>query len=208
MAEGVRADSTGGTAGRETAGRGMVTEELFEAVRKGDLEKVQAEVSARPELANCRNESGASLVLFAIYNGRPDIARFLRKAGAEIGIFEAAALGDLARIDELVAADGTALNSFSPDGFQPLGLACFFKHEMTAQYLIEKGADPSSPSRNDQKVTALHSAAASGSRGLVELLLQSGADTSAKTEKGETPADIARARGFAQIAELLEKRPG
>jgi ankyrin repeat protein len=216
-------------------------QELFEAVGRGDLAAAQALVAARPELVNSRNEQGTSLVLFAIYNGRPEVARLLRKAGADIGIFEAAALGDLARIDELVAENGGALSAFSPDGFQPLGLACFFKHEMTARYLIEKGADPNTPSRNDQKVTALHSAvasneagitkalleagartdvrqqggysplhgaAASGNRELVEILLQFGADRNAKTDKEETAADIARSRGFAAVAELLDKGPG
>lgn len=198
MAEGVRGDSAGGQAGGQA-----VTQELFEAVGKGDLEAAQAVVSARPELLNCRNERGTSLVLFAIYNGRPDIARFLRKAGSDIGIFEAAALGDLARIDELVTQDSAALNSFSPDGFQALGLACFFKHEMTARYLIEKGADPNSPSRNDQRVTPLHSAVASNEPGIAKALLDAGARTDVRQQGGYTPLHGAAANGNHELVEML-----
>lgn len=43
-------------------------------------------------------------------------------------------------------------------------------------------------------------------REVAELLLEFGADPARRNEHGETPADKMRARGFADLADLLEGR--
>jgi ankyrin repeat protein len=55
------------------------------------------------------------------------------------------------------------------------------------------------------EATPLHSAAALGSREMVEKLLAAGADRKRKTKDGKTAADLARQYGHAELADELEK---
>jgi hypothetical protein len=55
--------------------------------------------------------------------------------------------------------------------------------------------------------TPLHWAAWSGHAAIVSLLISSGADTSAKNRKGETPLNVAERAGRAEVIRLL-RQPG
>jgi len=52
-------------------------------------------------------------------------------------------------------------------------------------------------------VTALHSAAQNGNVDLLIMLLEHGADVNIRMEGGKLPADLAREKGFVEIAEAL-----
>jgi ankyrin repeat protein len=69
--------------------------------------------------------------------------------------------------------------------------------------------DPALVSRRDVVGgrTPLHWAAAGGRGSIAELLLARGADPDARDKRGESPADLARASGFDDLAERL-KGPG
>src|SRR5579871_2250823 len=106
--------------------------------------------------------SAPSPILEALYHGRRDEAERL---AAELGpaaltIHEAAALGAVPRIETLLAEDPAAVNAWASDGFQPLGLACFFGQRDAASLLLAHGGDLNTPSRNAQQVMALHAALA------------------------------------------------
>jgi ankyrin repeat protein len=50
----------------------------------------------------------------------------------------------------------------------------------------------------------LHQAAVAGHEELVRLLLNAGADKTARCDRGKTPADYARERGHDAVAALLD----
>lgn len=176
--------------------------ELFSAIRGGDLSQVATLLDANPALLSTRDDKGVSPILTAAYHGKPDIARLFVDRGARLDIFEAAALGDLARVREL-AEDA---NATSPDGFQPLGLACFFGQDAVAEFLIvEAGADVHVASKNQMRVQPLHAAAARRSARLVGLLLGKGADPNARQHLGYTALHAAAQHGDEATAELLLK---
>ena len=160
--------------------------ELFKAIAENNLASFRELLASYPSLADARSGHGVSAILFAIYHGRPECARELVKAGAPVGIHEAAALGDLALVRKMVEADPGIVNAYSDDGFQPLGLASYFGNPEVASYLLENGADPDSPSRNAQRVAPIHSAAASGISQLVSELIVKGADVNARQQGGYT----------------------
>lgn len=176
---------------------------MVEAIRAGDLEAVRGLLEAEPRLASERPEGAPSFPLLATYYRQPAIANLLVDRGAPVGIFEAAAMGRTEDAKTLVASDPNLVDEYNVDGFQPLGLACFFGHPDTARLLVERGATVNSPSRNSQRVMPIHSAVAAGDVESVSLLIAAGADVNAAQEGGFTPVHQAAQAGQVEILRLL-----
>ena len=56
---------------------------LTEAAKEGDLDRVATILDANEDLANQRDESGASLLHYATLNGHREIARLLIERGED-----------------------------------------------------------------------------------------------------------------------------
>jgi uncharacterized protein len=178
-------------------------EHLTEAIKAGDANNVSEILDREPGMTNLLTASGASPLLLAIYYGHQKIARLIVDRGHPLSIHEAAAYGDLGRVRELVEADPELVHRFSPDGYQPLGLSCFFLNNEIAEYLLGKGADVNIASQNNQRVTPLHAAAASQSVTIVRMLLQHGADPNSRQNGGFTPLHSAAQNGQIEMIQLL-----
>ncbi|HEU4963043.1 MAG TPA: ankyrin repeat domain-containing protein [Bacilli bacterium] len=179
------------------------TQEFLQAVGKGEVETVRRMLEASPELLQLRVKTGQSPVLTAIYHGQQQALQVLLDAGVELDVFEAAAVGDAARVRELVGAESALVEAFGNDGFTALGLAAFLGHEEIVEYLLEQGAPVNEASRNPFQVMPLHSAVARGSVRIAEMLLQAGAQVNAKQESGFTPMHEAALQGNVEMANLL-----
>jgi ankyrin repeat protein len=138
----------------------------------------------------------------ALYRGDDDKARELAKEG-ELDVFEAAALGDAARLRELLGADSKLAHARSDDDFTALHYAAFFDGPETALLLVDHGADVNAFADNELGVHPLNSAAAAGRLEVAAILLEHGADPNATTRGGFTPLDAARENGDEKLAELL-----
>jgi len=180
----------------------MSIAEFFEAVKKGHQEEVNRLLRGTPNLIH-EKENGLSPILIAVYHGHSEIAELLAEKTVTLTIFEAAATGKRAQIARLLARDPELVNAYSEDGFQPLGLACFFGHQETAEYLIKAGARVNSPSKNKMKVTPLHSATAGGHTAIVKLLLKHGADPNAREDGDFTPLHAAAQNGDVESIRAL-----
>lgn len=180
--------------------------QFFEAVKKGDRATVDQMLEADPSLASAKDASGTSAVLLAHYYGKPEVAAALLSRAPALDVFEAATAGDAKRVSALVDADPSLANAVAGDGYSPLGLASFFKRREVVRALLERGAKPSVPSR-DQGFTPLHSAVATDTGAadheIVRLLLEAGADPNAMSGEGGTPLHSAAYTGDLESAELL-----
>lgn len=156
-----------------------------------------------PGLANATSLDGMSAVLAAMYHEHPGIAQLLVTAGAHLNIFEAAALGRLDAVRNILEETPPLVDAIAPDGFQPLGLACFFGHADVAAYLLEQGASVDSASHNPMKVMPLHSAVAARSLDITRLLLEHGAPVNACQADNYTPLHAAAQNGDFEIVKLL-----
>ena len=152
-------------------------------------------------------------LLEALYRGDDARVSELLRGKPELNVFEAAAFGRTVRLRELLDEDASLANAFGDDGFQPLGLACFFGHVEAARLLLGRGADPNSLARNEHlQVGPLHSASASENKGeevryeLCELLLDRGADPNLRQGGGFTALDSARQNGEERLERLLRER--
>jgi ankyrin repeat protein len=156
-------------------------------------------------LASPPMPAAVSPIMDALYHGRADEAqRLVDEAGpASLTIHEAAAMGVVPRIEQLLAENADAVNAWAPDGFQPLQLAAFFGRREAAELLLARGGDVQTAAQNSFKVTALHAALAGSAPELARALIAAGADVNAVQQDGVTPLHEAAATGQIDLVRLL-----
>jgi ankyrin repeat protein len=179
-----------------------MTLEFFDAIRAGDRDMVEHFLLLNPGLINAR-ERGLSPVLAAAYQLEPHLADFLADKKVTLDIFEAASLGRLTHLVRLLARQPELVRAFADDGFQPLGLACFFGHLEAAQYLVRAGAPVNVPTNNERHVTPLQLSVAGGHAPVVKMLLKNGAQPNVRARGGWTPLHSAAAVGDVESIQLL-----
>jgi uncharacterized protein len=168
-------------------------QQIDAAFHAGDLEALRAAVDDPAAVPNGRmHDAIGSCLVYAIYHSPLAFIRTLLEAGA----------------DPRAPAD---------DGFPPLIAALICSRlvpgatsrtdvDEIVRLLLASGADPNQRGINDY--TALHMAVAERNALAVQLLLEGGADPEVRTriDDCETPLEMARAAGLADIAALLERK--
>ncbi|HET6551000.1 MAG TPA: ankyrin repeat domain-containing protein [Solirubrobacter sp.] len=160
-------------------------------------ENLAERLAREPELADARDEHGVSALLLSLYHRRPDARDALLAAGAEVGVLEAAALGDVERLE------GADLNIRGGDGFTPLHLAAFFGGPAAVTAILEAGADPDADADNTFGVHPLHSACAVGALESARALLAAGANPNVHQKGGYTPLHTAAHNNDVALVKLL-----
>ena len=179
-----------------------MTKEFFDTIRQGDRDEVERRLKLDPGLLRLK-EDGLSPILVAAYHHHPELASYLADKTITLTIFEAAATGKINHVLRLLAREPELVNAYAEDGFQALGLACFFGHYDTAEYLAKAGAPLNSPSHNGLKAAPIHSAAAAEHVRIVKMLLELGADANVRKQAGYTALHAAAQNGDVETIRLL-----
>jgi ankyrin repeat protein len=142
--------------------------------------------------------------LFDAYRAQ-DTARINELVAADpaLAIFAAAMLGDVNRLEALLAANRALAHAVSTDGWTPLHLAAFFGKLDAARLLLNKGASPKTRSSNAMNNLPIHAAAAGRHTALVKLLLEHGTPANARQHGGWTALHAAAQHGDVEMARLL-----
>jgi ankyrin repeat protein len=180
-----------------------MAQELFDAIRENDKDKVARLIAANPALAHARNEAGISALMQARYGFRPEIVELLQRAVGELDVFEAATLGDVPRLHALLANDPGLAKSFSSDGFTALQLAAFFGQPASVEALLQYAPDVNAVSHNPMKVAVINAAAASRNLEIVKLVLAAGANPNAQQQAGYAALHEAAANNNVELAKAL-----
>jgi hypothetical protein len=125
-------------------------------------------------------------------------------ARQDVGLLDSAKLGDLAHARTLVA-NGAPVDARDWRGYTALMWASAAGHLEIVRFLLERGAQVDS--RATDGTTALILASGNGAIDLVKLLLSRGANPAA-ARQGTTARQLAVARGYPEVARLLEGAEG
>ena len=187
--------------------RGRPAAAFFEIVRRGDKQAVDEALDADEGLLRARDDAGLSPVLAAAYAGHSRLAKDLAERLAEVpdglSIFDAAAVGNVAAVRQLLAGERASIDEGGSDGFTPLHLAAYFDRLEVARLLLERGADRNAVALNEMRVTPLHSAVSARHRDMVGLLLAHGASPNAVQHGGWTPLHAAARAGDEAVVDML-----
>lgn len=157
-------------------GGSVYGQDIFDAVRKGDLTKIDELVKLNPDTVNARNSSGFTPLIIAAYRNQVEAVKFLLDHKADV-------------------------NASSPEGPVILGV-CYKGDRDLAALLIAKGADVNA--QNSNGTTALIYATLANTPELVELLLKHGAKKELAEKSGRTALSIAQANNSQAIVALLQ----
>lgn len=149
------------------------------------------------------DEHGISFALHALYHGHRTLAEAISARCSIVDPFTAAALNRGSDLDWHLQHTPLCVHQFSSDGFQMLGLACFFGAVASAQRCLDAGADVNQASHNDFNVAPIHSATAANDETLVRLLLTAGADVNARQSGDFVALHNAAQHGNRAICALL-----
>jgi hypothetical protein len=184
-----------------------VSKSFLDLVKRGDTQEIADWVKDDPQIAESRDAQGVSALLWAVYSGQTVIRDFLR-SGLELDLAEAAAVGDVARLRELLGSDRPMAreqaNSRSADGWPLLHLAAAFADRETVLTLLDAGADVDQISETPMRNRALHaSLALAKDAEVARLLIERGADVNAAQTAGYCPLHQAAVAGREDLVRLL-----
>lgn len=172
-------------------------------IENDQLDEIIALLSQKPQLAVQVTSHQISPILLACFYKKQQIANTITEFIPELNIFDACAVGKFDSVTLLVFKDPQLVNSFSADGFTPLGLACYFAHEEIARFLVLKGAEVNIASKNGYNVFPIHSAVAANNFSITKMLLDAGAYPNVCQKLGAAPLHTAAQLGNIELIILL-----
>ncbi len=180
-------------------------ETLTAFIQKRDLKGLQQYLKQDPQILYRVNEQSLSPLMIAAYHRFDEAVNYIASQMTNMTLYEAVVYGDKTETQRQLLNDPGIKDRYAPDGFTPLGLACFFGKKDIVELLLEMQADVNKSSNNDFHVAPLHSAVAGNYAEITALLLAHGADPDLPQQKGIRPVHAAALHGMADILGLLKK---
>ena len=188
-------------------------DEIHDAVRGGDLEKVKTLLQSHGDWLNSPDQNQKTPLHLALESGHADIAKYLIEQGADINLKDkdkasplhnAAYLGSLEIVDVLLKQGATSLNEGNFRGQTPLHFACERGHPDVATRLLDAGADIEA--RDMVGRTPLMTTGISKNLEIAKGLIKRGADINAVAKRGPatyTTLSVMAMYGFKDLVDLL-----
>lgn len=184
-------------------------DDLHEAARSGDIERLASLLEQDSALVDARNEERHTPLHSAAMAGQIDAVMFLLEHGADPDARNTADQSPLlyaaymnhADIVSALIESGAPFDYRDTRNLSPLLFAARQGSAEVVRLLVEKGAAFDEPGFRGR--TPLHLAAMNGHANIVEFLADTGADPGKIDDDGLTPLGLALARGHAGAAETM-----
>ena len=185
-----------------------VNARLLASARSGDQAGIDRAL-AQGASPNARNRLGETVLVIALKDNRPTLARQMIDAGADVN---QAAVNGVTPLMAAAHAGQTEISSLLMKGADVNAVDRLQKNAMTyaagqgqtdiVVLLLQAGVDVNAVYAHD--LTALMWAAGYGKTDTVKALLAAGAKPTLKDDRGKTALDIAREGKFDETVKLLE----
>jgi ankyrin repeat protein len=184
-------------------------QEIFDAIKGGDLAKVRSVLEAHPEALNSANSYGQTPLIAALQEKKADIAEYLIAGGADVNAKDSANAaplsyaiwGGLTPIAKMLIDRNADINAPAMWNMRPLAFALEFGRNDVADMLLDKGA--TIPVKPGQESYALFfSACSHGFARLAIAMLEKGFTIGENQHTRDLP-QLAAAGGSAAIVEKL-----
>lgn len=188
----------------------LLAEDIFEPVKKGELEKLKAILEQNPGQLNVRGENDRTPLMQAALFHQIAVFRFLLEKGADFSLTNkegfgplhfAAFSGEMGMVELLIAKGAPVNANTNVIKATPLDLAVSGGRKDIVEFLIAKGA--SLDLKDIKGYTPLLKAVSAGQPGIARLLLAKGASINEKDQMGSTPLILAALTGQKDLLELL-----
>ena len=153
----------------------LLAQDVFDAARNGNIERMQALIKLKPDTINTKNQNGFTPLILACYYRQKNIV-------------------------ELLINQGANLETDSPEG--PALLAAVYRGDVEiANLILSQKANLNVT--NSEGTTALMFAVMAGNLEMVKLLLNNGADKNKLSKHGHTALTLAKKYDFKEIEIIL-----
>jgi uncharacterized protein len=154
--------------------------DLFTACVAGHTAEVLNRIQAHPSLLESHSSDGWTPLHLAAFFGHKELAEALLKEGAQV--------------------DSRSTNTMQNT---PLHAATAGRQVELMKLLLEHEANPDATQEGGW--TALHAAAQTGDRSMIEVLLANSASINVRAANNQAPLDLALLKGHHEVAALLEQ---
>src|SRR5258705_2489828 len=179
------------------------TKALFAHAERDDASALLGALADTPSYM-VRNETGETIFLHCLYRGRVKCVEALQSRG-DLTLHEAAAAGDVDRINVLLEDAPWTIQSLAADGWTALHLAAYIGRDAAVIRLLELGADAAQWARAFETNLAVHAACAGcrlGKTALAKLVAATG-DPDITPKHGFTPLMEASANRYVDTVSAL-----
>jgi ankyrin repeat protein len=205
-AAGILANSEAGEPKPNSSKPGSLDSEKFrQAVITGDVPTVASMLDRDPALRYSRDAAGVSVYTIACLKGQPKIAEEIASRSLVLDVFEAAVSGDSKRANEIAKDDPGLAHHRLPDGRTPLHLAAEAGKPALVTFFAMKGADLSAGPESPLLAAVDYPDHAIASE-MATFLLINASDPNAQRRDGKAALELATARGYDDLVQMLIHR--
>ena len=172
--------------------------EQFVIAGHGNFAKVKELLEANPALLHTHwDKTNEMAIEAAAHVGNQEIAKYLLSKGASLDICTAAMMGMSDKVNLFLKENSKLANAKGAHGIPVLFFAALSGDTKIAELLVSHGS-------REGFDGALQGAVRLGHTAMVKWLLDRGANINTKDFEGKTPLEVATARNYTEIVNLLK----
>ncbi len=180
-----------------------IEQRLIQAVNAGDIQKINTILTQNPSLSSTITDKNVSLLVHAAYLKKNPVTEAISKFIPKPDFWESIVTGNIFFLKYHLIQDSKWIKSTSPDGYNPLTLACMFGHFDIVKKLVQSGCGINKNSK--VSMPPIHAAIVNQDVQILKYLIKKGGDVNVKDQNDYTALHLAIIYDNLKIVNILLK---